>query len=62
MFKTNYNKSAITLREAKTGSMEAYNFSSEVSITTLHAEKGGGGASVESAKTIRATKGVRAYP
>jgi hypothetical protein len=39
-------------REAKAGSMEAYNFSSEVSITTLHAEKEGGGASVASAKTM----------
>jgi hypothetical protein len=42
MSKTNYNESAITFGEAKAGSMEAYNFSSETSITTLHAEKEGG--------------------
>jgi hypothetical protein len=52
MSKTNYNESAIMFGEAKTGSMEAYNFSSEASITTLHAEKEGGGASVVSAKTM----------
>jgi hypothetical protein len=40
------------LGEAKAGSMEAYNFSSEASITTLHAEKEGGGVSVASAKTM----------
>jgi hypothetical protein len=52
MFKTNYNESAITFGEARAGSMEAYNFSSEASITTLHAEKEGGGASVASAMTM----------
>ena len=52
MSKTNYNESAITFREAKAGSMEAYNFSSEASITTLHAEKEGGRASVASAMTM----------
>jgi hypothetical protein len=52
MSKTNYNESAITFGEAKAGSMEAYNFSSEASITTLHAEKEGGGASVASAKIM----------
>jgi hypothetical protein len=40
MSKTNYNESAITFGEAKAGSMEAYNFSSEVSITT-HRERRG---------------------
>jgi hypothetical protein len=38
--------------EAKAGSMEAYNFSSEASITTLQAEKEGGGAAVASAKMM----------
>jgi hypothetical protein len=52
MSKTNYNVSAILFGEAKAGSMEAYNFSSEAPITTLHAEKEGGGVSVASAKTI----------
>ncbi len=52
MSKTNYNESAIMFGEAKAGSMKAYNFSSEASITTLHAEKEGGGASVASAKTM----------
>jgi hypothetical protein len=52
MSKTNYNESAIMFGEAKAGSMEACNFSSEASITTLHAEKEGGGASVASAKTM----------
>jgi hypothetical protein len=52
MSKTNYNESAITFGEAKTGSMEAYNFSSDASITTLHAEKEGGGAYVASAKKM----------
>jgi hypothetical protein len=52
MSKTNYNESAIMFREAKGGSMKAYNLSSEVSITTLHTEKEGGGASVASAKTM----------
>jgi hypothetical protein len=52
MAKTNYNESAIMFRDAKAGSMEAYNYSSEASITTLHAEKEGKGVSVASAKTI----------
>jgi hypothetical protein len=52
MSKTNYSESAIFFGEAKAGSMEAYNFSSEASITTLHAEKEGGGVSVASAKTM----------
>jgi hypothetical protein len=52
MSKTNYDVSAILFGEAKAGSMEAYNFSSAVSITTLHAEKERGGVSVASAKTI----------
>ena len=34
------------------GSMEAYNFLSEASITTLHEEKEGGGVFVASVKTI----------
>jgi hypothetical protein len=50
--KTNHNESAITFRDAKAGSMEAYNFSSEASITTLHAEKEGEGVSVASARMI----------
>jgi hypothetical protein len=41
MSKTNYNESAMSFGEAKAGSIEAYNFSSEASITTLHAEKEG---------------------
>jgi hypothetical protein len=52
MSKTNYNESAILFREAKAGSMEAYNFSSEASITTLDAEKEGGGVPKASAKTM----------
>jgi hypothetical protein len=52
MSKTNYNESAITFGEAKAGSMEAYNFLSEASITTLHTEKEGGGAPGASAKTM----------
>jgi hypothetical protein len=52
MSEANYNESAILFREAKAGSMEAYNFSSEASITTLHAEKEGGGVLVASAKTM----------
>jgi hypothetical protein len=52
MSKTNYNESAISFGEAKAGSMEAYNFSSEASIITLHAEKEGGGVLVASAKTM----------
>jgi hypothetical protein len=36
--KTSYNNSAITFGDAKAGSMEAYNFSSGASITTLHEE------------------------
>jgi hypothetical protein len=50
--KTNYKESAITFGEAKAESMEAYNFSSDPSIITLHAEKEGGGASVVSDKTM----------
>jgi hypothetical protein len=52
MAKTRYNKSAISFREAKVGSMKAYNFSSGVSITTVHAERKGKGTSVASAKTM----------
>jgi hypothetical protein len=52
MAKINYSELAISFGEAKAGSMEAYNFSSEASITTLHAEKEGGGVSVASAKMI----------
>jgi hypothetical protein len=52
MSKTNYNESAISFGEAKAGSMEAYNFLSEASITRLHAEKEGGGASVASVKMM----------
>jgi hypothetical protein len=52
MSTTNYNESAILFGEAKAGSMEAYNISSEASITTLHAEKEGGGVLVASAKTM----------
>jgi len=52
MAKSGYNESAISFREAKAGSMEAYNFSAGASITTVHAEKEGKGASVASAKTI----------
>ncbi len=52
MAKTSYNALAITFGDAKAGSMEAYNFSSEASITTLHEEREGKGVSVASAKTI----------
>jgi hypothetical protein len=52
MYKTKYNESAISFGEAKAGSMEAYIFSSEASIITLHAEKEGGGVLVASAKTM----------
>jgi len=38
MAKSRYNESAISFREAKVGSMEAYNFSAGASITTVHAE------------------------
>jgi hypothetical protein len=50
--KTSYNNLAITFGDAKAGSMEAYNFSSGASITTLHKEREGKGISVASAKTI----------
>ena len=52
MAKMGYNESAISFGEAKVGSMEAYNFSSGMSITTLHEEKEGQGTSVASAKTM----------
>jgi hypothetical protein len=52
MAKTGYNESAIFFGEAKAGSMEAYNFSSGASITTVHAERDGKGTSVASAKTM----------
>ncbi len=41
MAKSSYNNSAITFGDAKAGSMEAYNFSSEASITTLQEEREG---------------------
>ncbi len=50
--KTSYNDLAIMFGDAKAGSMEAYNFSSGASITTLHEEREGKGISVASAKTI----------
>ncbi len=50
--KTSYNDLAITFGDAKAGSMEAYNFSSGASITTLHEEREGEGISVASAKMI----------
>ncbi len=50
--KMGYNESAISFREAKVGSMEAYNLLSGMSITTLHKEKEGQGTSVASAKTM----------
>jgi hypothetical protein len=52
MAKTGYNESAISFGEAKVGSMEAYNFSSGASITTVHAEREGKGTSVASAKMM----------
>jgi hypothetical protein len=52
MAKSGYNESAISFGEAKVGSMEAYNFSTGASITTVHAEKEGKGTSVASAKTL----------
>jgi hypothetical protein len=52
MVKTSYNDLAITFGDAKAGSMEAYNFSSEASITTLHKEREGKGVSVALAETI----------
>jgi len=52
MAKSGYNESAISFREAKVGSMEAYNFSAGASITTVHAENEGKGESVASAKTM----------
>jgi hypothetical protein len=52
MAKTGYNESAISFREAKVGSMEAYNFSAGASITMVHAEREGKGISVASAKTM----------
>jgi hypothetical protein len=50
MAKTEYNELATSFREAKVGSMEAYNFSSGASITMVHAEQEGKGTSVASAK------------
>jgi hypothetical protein len=50
--KTSYNNLAITFGDAKAGSMEAYNFSSGASITTLHEEREGKGISVASANMI----------
>ncbi len=50
--KTSYNDLAITFGDAKAGSMEAYNFSSGASITTLNKEREGEGISIASAKTI----------
>ena len=50
--KTSYNNLAITFGDAKAGSMEAYNFSSGASITTLHKEREGEDISVASAKMI----------
>jgi hypothetical protein len=50
--KTSYNDSAIIFKDTKAGSMEAYNFSSGASITTLHEEREGEGISVASAKRI----------
>jgi hypothetical protein len=52
MVKSGYNESAISFREAKVGSMEAYNFSTGASTTTVHAEKEGKGTSVASAKKM----------
>ena len=52
MAKTGHIDSAITFRDAKVGSMEAYNFSAGTSITTVHAEREGEGTSVASAKTM----------
>jgi hypothetical protein len=52
MAKSSYNNSAITFGDAKAGSMEAYNFSSEASITTLHIERESEGVSVALTKTI----------
>ncbi len=52
MAKTSYNNLAITFGDAKAGSMEAYNFSSEASITMLHKKREGKGVSVALTKTI----------
>ena len=52
MAKTRHIDLAITFRDAKVGSMEAYNFSARVSITTVHAERKGEVTSVASAKTM----------
>ena len=50
--KTGHNESEISFGDAMVGSMEAFNFSSGASITTVHAEKEGKGTSVASANTI----------
>ncbi len=49
---TSYNDLAITFGDAKAGSMEAYNFSSGASNTTLHEEREGKGISIASAEMI----------
>jgi hypothetical protein len=50
--KTGYNEPAVSFGEAKAGSLEAYNFSSGASITTVNAEREGKGKSVASAKMM----------
>ena len=52
MAKTGHNESEISFGDAMVGSMEAFNFSAGASITTVHAEREGKGASVALAKTI----------
>ena len=52
MAKTGHIDSAITFRDAKVGSMEAYNFSAGASITMVHTEREGEVTSVASAKTM----------
>jgi hypothetical protein len=47
-----YNTNAIMFGEAKEGAMEAYNFSVNASITTIHATKNTDGKLVATAKTL----------
>jgi hypothetical protein len=47
-----YEASAIMFGEAKEGAVEAHNFSSSASVTTIHSKKMGDSGSVTTAKTL----------
>jgi hypothetical protein len=47
-----YNASAIMFGEAKEGAVEAHNFSSSASITTIHLKNVGNSRSVATEKTL----------